>query len=44
MDEAHKFKNLFYITKMNCVAGLPQTANERAFDLFLKVQFIQERN
>ncbi len=44
MDEAHKFKNLFYVTKMNRVAGLPQTASERAFDLFLKVQFIQERN
>ena len=44
VDEAHKFKNLFYVTKMNRVAGLPQTASERAFDLFLKVQFIQERN
>ena len=37
VDEAHKFKNLFYVTKMNRVAGLPQTASERAFDLFLKV-------
>lgn len=44
VDEAHKFKNLFYVTKMNRVAGLPQTASERAFDLFLKVQFIHERN
>ena len=44
VDEAHKFKNLFYVTKMNRVAGLPQTASERAFDLFLKVQYIQERN
>ena len=44
MDEAHKFKNLFYVTKMNRVAGLPQTASERAFDLFLKVQHIQAKN
>ena len=44
IDEAHKFKNLFYVTKMTRVAGLPQTASERAFDLFLKVQHIQSRN
>jgi N12 class adenine-specific DNA methylase/predicted O-methyltransferase YrrM len=44
VDEAHKFKNLFYATKMTRVAGLPQTASERAFDLFLKVGHIQERN
>ncbi len=44
IDEAHKFKNLFYVTKMTRVAGLPQTASERAFDLFLKVQDIQARN
>lgn len=44
IDEAHKFKNLFYVTKMTRVAGLPQTASERAFDMFLKVQHIQGRN
>ena len=44
VDEAHKFKNLFYVTKMTRVAGLPQTASERAFDLFLKVQHIQAKN
>ncbi len=44
IDEAHKFKNLFYVTKMTRVAGLPQTASERAFDLFLKVLHIQVRN
>ena len=44
VDEAHKFKNLFYTTKMTRIAGLPQTASERAFDLFLKVGHIQERN
>jgi N12 class adenine-specific DNA methylase/adenine-specific DNA methylase len=44
VDEAHKFKNLFYVTKMTRVAGLPQTASERAFDLFLKVQHVQSKN
>ena len=44
IDEAHKFKNLFYVTKMTRVAGLPQTASERAFDMFLKVQHIQSKN
>ena len=32
VDEAHYFKNLFYISKMTRIAGLPQTASERAFD------------
>lgn len=44
VDEAQAFKNLFYTTKMTRVAGLPQTASERAFDMFLKVQFIQRQN
>src|ERR1700681_3088500 len=44
IDEAQRFKNLFYVTKMTRVAGLPQTASERAFDLFLKVQHIHARN
>ena len=41
VDEAHYFKNLFYISKMTRIAGLPQTASERAFDMFLKVRHIQ---
>lgn len=44
VDEAHAFKNLFYVTKMTRVAGLPQTASERAFDMLLKVQHIQKIN
>jgi N12 class adenine-specific DNA methylase len=44
VDEAHYFKNLFYISKMTRIAGLPQTASERAFDMFLKVQYIQKIN
>jgi hypothetical protein len=41
VDEAHYFKNLFYVTKMTRIAGLPQTASERAFDMYLKVRHVQ---
>lgn len=44
VDEAHYFKNLFYVSKMTRIAGLPQTASERAFDMFLKVGHIQRVN
>ena len=44
VDEAHYFKNLFYISKMTRIAGLPQTASERAFDMYLKVRHIQSAN
>ena len=41
VDEAHHFKNLFYVSKMTRVAGLPQTASQRALDMFLKVRHVQ---
>jgi len=44
IDEAQYFKNLFYVSKMTRIAGLPQTASERAFDLFLKTRYIQQVN
>jgi N12 class adenine-specific DNA methylase len=44
VDEAQAFKNLFYASKMTRVAGLPQSASERAFDMFLKVQHVQKQN
>jgi N12 class adenine-specific DNA methylase len=44
VDEAHYFKNLFYVTKMTRVAGLPQTSSQRAFDMFLKVSHLQNLN
>ena len=44
VDEAHYFKNLFYVTKMTRIAGLPQTASQRAFDMFLKVGHVQRTN
>lgn len=43
-DEAHCWKNLFYVSKMTRIAGLPQTASQRAFDMFLKVQHVQRVN
>jgi len=44
VDEAHYVKNLFYVSKMTRIAGLPQTASQRAFDMFLKVQHVQRVN
>lgn len=44
VDEAHYFKNLFYVSKMTRIAGLPQTASQRAFDMILKVRHIQSLN
>lgn len=44
VDEAHYFKNLFYVSKMTRIAGLPQTSSQRAFDMFLKVRYLQQRN
>jgi N12 class adenine-specific DNA methylase len=44
IDEAHYFKNLFYVSKMTRIAGLPQTSSQRAFDMFLKARYLQQRN
>ena len=41
VDEAHHFKNLFYVSKMTRIAGLPQTASQRALDMFLKARHVQ---
>ncbi len=41
VDEAHHFKNLFYVTKMTRVAWLPQSASQKALDLFLKVSHLR---
>jgi len=44
VDEAHYFKNLFYVSKMTRIAGLPQTSSQRAFDMLLKVCHVQRMN
>ena len=42
IDEAHHFKNLLYITKMNRVGNLgSQDGSQAAFDLLTKVEYIR---
>lgn len=42
IDEAHYYKNLFLFTKMNNVAGISNAASQRASDLKLKCEYLQE--
>lgn len=42
VDEAHAYKNLFLFTKMNNVAGISNAASQRASDLKLKCEYLQE--
>jgi N12 class adenine-specific DNA methylase/GNAT superfamily N-acetyltransferase len=44
VDEAHYFKNCFSYTKMRGVAGVGKSASQRAFDMLLKCQYLQEIN
>lgn len=42
VDEHHEFKNLFFTTQMNRVAGLGNPAGSgKAFDLFVKIRWLQ---
>ncbi len=43
VDEAHEFKNLLCITKMENVAGLSVNPSKKAQDLFLKCQYMDEK-
>jgi N12 class adenine-specific DNA methylase len=43
VDEADLYKNLAYTTKMSRIAGLPNSDSNRAFDMFLKIRYLQER-
>ena len=43
-DEAHVYKNCFTYTKMRNIAGVGQASSQRAFDMLLKCQFMQEIN
>jgi N12 class adenine-specific DNA methylase len=42
VDEADLYKNLAYVTKMNRIAGLPNSDSNRAFDMYLKIRYLQE--
>ncbi|HHV7525066.1 TPA: DEAD/DEAH box helicase family protein [Burkholderia orbicola] len=45
VDEAHEFKNLFITTTLSRVSGLGNLAgSEKAFDLFVKSRYLQQRN
>jgi N12 class adenine-specific DNA methylase len=43
VDEADLYKNLFYTTKMNRIAGLPNSDSNRAFDMFMKTRYLLEQ-
>ena len=42
VDEAQNFKNLFLFSKMSNVAGISNAASQRASDLKLKCEYLQE--
>lgn len=44
VDEAHMFKNLYTNTKMSNIAGVGTSNSNRASDMLLKTQYIQEKN
>src|SRR6202790_4354030 len=44
VDEAHYFKNLETPTKMERVAGIQTDGSERAFDLYMKARYLDERH
>ncbi len=43
VDEADLFKNLEFTTKMQRIAGLPNTGSNRALDMYLKTRYLSER-
>jgi N12 class adenine-specific DNA methylase len=43
VDEADMYKNLGFTTKMNRIAGLPNTESNRAMDMYMKTRYISER-
>jgi N12 class adenine-specific DNA methylase len=42
VDEADLYKNLFFTTKMNRIAGLPNTDSNRAFDMYMKTRYLRQ--
>ena len=41
VDEADNYKNLRYVSKMGEIKGLPNSNSQRAWDMFLKSQYLQ---
>ncbi|KYD11458.1 hypothetical protein B4102_2186 [Heyndrickxia sporothermodurans] len=44
VDEAHVYKNLFTLTKLRNVAGIGTSSSQRASDMKMKCEYIQEQN
>jgi N12 class adenine-specific DNA methylase len=44
VDEADRFKNLYFMSRMENVKGFSRTYSERSQDLFLKVQHTTDKN
>jgi N12 class adenine-specific DNA methylase len=43
VDEAHAYKKLGFFTKMNRIKGIDTGRSKRAFGMYMKTRFIQER-
>lgn len=44
VDEAHNFKNMEIFTKMNNIAGINSNGSQKAMDMRMKTQYINEVN
>ena len=42
VDEAHSFKNLYYQTKMQNVAGLSSAESQKSSDMYMKCRYLDE--
>ena len=43
VDEAHNYKNLSFVTKISRVAGINPAGSNKAYDMWQKVKYINER-
>lgn len=43
IDEAHEFKNLLSVTKLQNVSGISSRASQRATELFMKCRYLDEK-
>ena len=47
VDEADRYKNLPYVTRMGAgrggVKGLPQSESQRAWDMYMKIRYLQDK-
>ncbi len=43
VDEAHSFKNLYYQTKMQNVAGLSSAEAQKSSDMYMKCRYLDEK-